>query len=312
MPVQSISRPPGPIEHPLQRGQAPEWASEWGHDELGPFAVLELDGEKGPAARQRFRYIPPGSFVMGSPADEPGRDSDEGPQHLVTLTQGFWMADTPCTQALWQAVMGSNPSRFQADQHPVEKVSWDTVQKFLETLNARVPGLEATLPTEAQWEYACRADSRTALYPTAKSVGTLEILGENNAPALNAIAWYGGNSQAPKGIENAENSSGWPNKEFPHKRASTQPVAGKLANEWGLHDMLGNVWEWCADGLRDYRDQAETDPVGLTKKGGSRVIRGGGWGSGARGVRCALRFHGPAGLEDYILSFRLVRVQERS
>ncbi|MFM8220042.1 MAG: formylglycine-generating enzyme family protein, partial [Planctomycetaceae bacterium] len=134
----------------------PEWASEWGHDEFGPFAVLELRdegarGESGAVARQRFRYIPPGTFVMGSPADEPGRDDDEGPQHLVTLTRGFWMADTPCTQGVWRAVMGGNPSRFQADQHPVEKVSWDTVQKFLNALNARVPGLEVTLPTEAQW-----------------------------------------------------------------------------------------------------------------------------------------------------------------
>jgi formylglycine-generating enzyme required for sulfatase activity len=311
MPVQSISRPPGPIEHPLQRGQAPEWASEWGHDELGPFAVLELDGEKAPAARQRFRYIPPGSFVMGSPADEPGRDSDEGPQHLVTLTQGFWMADTPCTQALWQAVMGSNPSRFQADQHPVETVSWDTVQEFLKTVNARVPGLEVTLPTEAQWEYACRADSQTAVYRSAKGDGSIKILGDNNAPALGAIAWYGGNSQAPKGIKNAHDSSDWPEKEIAHKRASTQPVAGKLANEWGLYDMLGNVQEWCLDGPRDYRDQAETDPVGPTG-GGSRVLRGGSWISLARFVRCALRLHYPAGGEYNRLSFRLVRVQERS
>jgi len=311
MPVQSISRPPGPIEPPLQRGQAPEWASEWGHDELGPFAVLELDGEKGPAARQWFRYIPPGSFVMGSPPDEPGRDSDEGPQHLVTLTQGFWMADTPCTQAFWRAVMETNPSRFQADQHPVERVSWNTVQEFLKTLNAWVPGLEVTLPTEAQWEYASRADSQTALYRSAKGDGSIKILGDNNAPALGAIAWYGGNSEAPKGIKNAYDSSDWTEKEIAHKRASTQPVAGKLANEWGLYDMLGNVWEWCADGPRDYRDQAETDPVGSTEVG-SRVIRGGSWVSVARGVRCADRGRIPAGGEDYDLSFRLVRVQERS
>ncbi len=311
MPVQSISRPPGPIEHPLQRGQAPEWASEWGHDELGPFAVLELDGEQGPAARQWFRYIPSGSFVMGSPSEEPGRYGDEGPQHLVTLTQGFWMADTPCTQALWQAVMGSNPSRFQADQHPVEMVSWDTVQEFLKTLNARVPGLEVALPTEAQWEYACRADSQTALYRSAKGDGSIKILGAKNAPALGAIAWYGGNSEAPRGIKNASDSSDWPEKEIAHKRGSTQPVAGKLANEWGLYDMLGNVLEWCLDGPRDYRDQAETDPVGPTDDG-SRVFRGGSWNSGARSVRCAFRNHITADDDFNCVSFRLVRVQERS
>jgi formylglycine-generating enzyme required for sulfatase activity len=149
------------------------------------------------------------------------------------------------------------------------------------------------------------------VYRSAKGDGSIKILGDNNAPALGAIAWYGGNSQAPKGIKNAHDSSDWPEKEIAHKRASTQPVAGKLANEWGLYDMLGNVQEWCLDGPRDYRDQAETDPVGPTG-GGSRVLRGGSWISLARFVRCALRLHYPAGGEYNRLSFRLVRVQERS
>ncbi|MFM8222605.1 MAG: formylglycine-generating enzyme family protein, partial [Planctomycetaceae bacterium] len=145
-------------------------------------------------------------------------------------------------------------------------------------------------------------------YPSAKGDGTLKILGENNAPALNAIAWYGGNSEAPQGIGNAAYSGKWPEKALQHKRASTQPVAGKLANEWGLYDMLGNVDEWCVDGPRPYHDQAETDPRG-PGGGGPRVFRGGSWFSLARLVRCALRSHSPAAIEYDNLSFRLVRAQ---
>ena len=158
---------PTSLGHPLALGTGPGWADAWGEDrQFGPFVILELPRPGGGApVRQRWRWVPPGSFVMGSPPDEPGRFKDEGPEHWVTLTRGYWIADTPCTQAFWEAVMGENPSHFRDPLRPVEQVSWDDVQVFLGRLNERVPGLQATLPTEAQWEYACRAGSQTALYP---------------------------------------------------------------------------------------------------------------------------------------------------
>jgi len=126
---------------------------------------------------------------MGSPPDKPGRYDHEGPQHTVTLGQGFWLFDTPCTQTLWEAVMDGNPSRFQSRERSVEQVSWEDVQGFLQRINERIRGLDLMLPSEAQWEHACRADTKTALYS-----GPIEILGENNVLALDPIAWYGGNS----------------------------------------------------------------------------------------------------------------------
>ena len=110
---------------------------------------------------QRFRWIQPGSFVMGSPEEENGRYDDETP-HQVNLSQGYWLADTACTQALWQAVMGNNPSQFKGENRPVDSVSWNDVQQFIETLNQQQPGLNLRLPSEAEWEYACRAGTTGA------------------------------------------------------------------------------------------------------------------------------------------------------
>jgi hypothetical protein len=125
----------------------PTWASSIGCDQYGLFADLTVKN-----VTQRFRRIVPGIFLMGSPEDEPERYNDET-QHQVTLTQGYWLADSACTQALWQAVMGNNPSYSQDDeQNPVEQVSWNDVQGFVARLNSLAPGLEARLPTEAQWE----------------------------------------------------------------------------------------------------------------------------------------------------------------
>ena len=249
--------------HPLAEGCPPDWASSWGQDRHGVFVEFSL-GE----VTQRMRWIPPGRFVMGSPEGEPGRWETEGPQHEVTIGQGFWLFDTPCTQALWQAVMGENPSKFKSPDRPVERVSWNDVQKFLTRIDERVPGLGLALPSEAQWEYACRA--RTAA-----------------APDLDAVAWY------------SENSG-----------RETHPVGGKAANPWGLYDMLGNVWEWCADDWHENYEGAPTDGSAWLEgeAGGRRVLRGGSWDFFARGLRAACRLGDPPGWGIGNRGFRCARV----
>jgi formylglycine-generating enzyme required for sulfatase activity len=172
--------------------------------------------------------IPAGKFTMGSPPQEAGHANDEI-QHPVTLTKDFFLGATDVTQAQWKAVMGGNPAHFTGDTWPVETVSWDDAVEFCKKLTAqeqaagRLPaGYTFTLPTEAQWEYACRAGT-TGPY----------------AGDLGAMAWY------------ADNSGG-----------TTHPVATKQANAWGLFDMHGNVWEWCSDWYGDFSNGAVTDPTG--------------------------------------------------
>ena len=152
----------------------PRWADAFGDDEFGLWADFVQKG-----VRQRMRWIEPGSFVMGSSDNErqgiddedirEWADRQESPAHPVTISQGFWLADTPCTQALWGAVLGGkNPSRFaagdDAPQRPVEKVSWDDAQRFLRALALALPHTQPALPSEAEWEYACRADTKTAYW----------------------------------------------------------------------------------------------------------------------------------------------------
>ncbi len=284
--------------HPLADGAAPEWADAWGQDEYGVYADFSFA-----ETTQRMRWIAPGRFLMGSPKDEPGRYSDEGPQHAVILSEGYWLFDTPCTQVLWQAVMGDNPSEFPDPVRPVEQVSWDQAQAFIQRLNGEIPGLNLSLPTEAQWEYACRAGSETALY-----TGDIEIEGERNAPALDPIAWYGGNSGVEFDLEKGWDSSDWEEKQYPHRQAGTRQVKLKRPNAWGLYDMLGNVWEWCRDGWRDeYEPDDEVDP--LWRRGARRVVRGGSWDDGARVVRAACRRRYSPGSRDDFLGFRCARVQ---
>jgi len=275
----------------------PGWASASGKDSHGRWAEFQV-GE----VVQRMRWIPAGTFTMGSPKDDPGRFSDEGPRHEVRLSEGYWMADTECTQALWAEVMDGNPSEFVSPTRPVEQVSWADVQVFIPKLNTRVPGLEASLPTEAQWERACRWESEPGPY-----VGPVEILGAHNAPDLDLVAWYGGNSGIGFELREGRDSSSWSGKQYPHTPlAGTHPVRGKDPNGVGLYDMLGNVWEWCADGRRAYPETGgvSVDPVG---SGRERAVRGGSWVSDARLVRTAYRLGNAPGNRLDFLGFRLAR-----
>ena len=222
-------------------------------------------------------WIKPGTFIMGSPKDELGRDSGEK-QHEVTLTQGYWLGRYEVTQAQYEAVMGTNPSHFKGADLPVEQVNWNDAKEFCAKLTAsekaagRLPeGYEYTLPTEAQWEYACRAGTTTALN-NGKNLSDKYQCSE-----MDKVGWYDGNAA---------------NK--------THPVGQKLPNAWGLHDMHGNVYEWCLDWYDlDYPTSAVTDPTG-PEWGSYRVIRGGSWGDIANHCRSAYRDgSGPGGYWDY-------------
>ncbi len=192
-----------------------------------------------------FSWCPPGNFMMGSPPSEEGRGYDED-QVKVTISKGFWMAKTEVTQAQWNAVMGRNSSHFSGDNLPIENVSWYDAKKFIQKLNAKIgnaDGGKMALPTEAQWEYAARAGES----------------GPHSGGSLDEVAWYNINS-----------------------RSQTHAVGAKKSNAWGLHDMLGNVWEWCEDWYgRDL--SGVVDPKGASE-GDGRVYKGGGWSNGGGNV----------------------------
>jgi formylglycine-generating enzyme required for sulfatase activity len=267
----------------LDRLVPPPWARSTGRDAYGLWAEIEVEAKKGPPVRQRLRWIAPGRFLMGSPEGEAGRYPDEGPQHPVTLTQGFWLFDTTVTQELWLAVMGSNPSIFPGRCRPVENISWNDANEFLQRANQEVPGLNLELPSEAQWEYACRAGTRTAFW-WGDTITTAQANFDGNLP-----------------LEGGEEG------EF---RGETLRVDALERSPWGLYQMHGNVFEWCRDGVRDYHNQAETDPVGLLQDGSRRAIRGGSWDSFASYVRAAYRFGCGPGLRDDFLGFRCCQVQD--
>ncbi|MCG6943542.1 MAG: formylglycine-generating enzyme family protein [Thiohalocapsa sp.] len=160
------------------------------------------------------------------------------------------------------------------------------------------------LPSEAQWEYACRAGTDAALY-----TGPMEISGDANAPALDPIAWYGGNSSVGFELANGAERSWLTDMQYPEGKAGTHPVGRKRPNPWGLYDMLGNVWEWCADGRRRYDADWKLDPVGPSEDRAGRVIRGGSWYGDARYCRSAYRLTRPPDVRSGDLGFRCARVQ---
>lgn len=204
-----------------------------------------------------FVWIPAGEFDMGSPASEAGRKDNETLHH-VTLTKGFWMSKYEITQGQWMRVMGYNPSKFAyaGDQAPVENVSYREPGFFVAKLNdlAFGTGVRFMIPTESQWEYACRAGTKTAIYN-----GALTIKGAYNGPELDEIAWYGGNS----GVSNALafDTRKWLDRQFDSPYSGTHPVGQKKPNAFGLYDMIGNVAEWTSDQYtNDWGSAAVTDP----------------------------------------------------
>jgi formylglycine-generating enzyme required for sulfatase activity len=251
--------------------------------ESGENYTIDLPGKK----TLDMVWIEAGTFKMGSPEEELGRNSDEV-QHEVKISKGFWMGKTEVTQGQWNAVMGSNKSTYGGNNNlPVTNVTWEKAMGFCKELTkmekeaGNLPeGYKYTLPTEAQWEYACRAGTRTSLN-SGENI-TAEV---GECPNLDKVGWYGK-----------------PRSGTPH------PVGKKQPNEWGLYDMHGNVWEWCLDWYGDYPKSTVTDPKGpssaspdvselslqLSRELGrdvlrGRVLRGGSYYSTARNCRSAYR-----------------------
>ena len=246
-----------------------------GADRYGLFGEATLAG-----VSQRFRWIPPGEFWMGSPEDEAERSDDEGPRHLVRLTEGFWLAETACSQSVWVSVMGSNPSQFTDDlQNPVERVSWDDVQGFLREVERLLSGVKADLPTEAEWEYACRAGGETVF-----------SWGDGIAPSQANYDARFSYADGPSGAY----------------RERTVPVKSYVPNAWGLYQMHGNVWEWCADGPRPYSGAPRINPRGPAgdEADAPRAVRGGSWIFYPHRLRAAYRRRWPRGVRGDSLGFR--------
>ena len=268
----------------------PSWASEIGVDDYGIYVNVMIS-----AVTQTFRFIPPGEFLMGSPREEEGHNSykenkdkwadeykiylekhfsqidyDVERQFQAVITKGYWLADTTCTQALWQKVMGDNPSHNKSDDLPVEQISWDDIQNFLQKVNQQYPELNLTLPSEMQWEYACRAGTQTTYY-----FGDAFEKAQINLDSKSTI--------------NVKDD--------------------QKVNDWGLYQMHGNVWEWCQDAFLPYPESfgIDSNPSGPSDPSFHRVLRGGCWISDAISARSACRrYLTPDRRSDYF-GFRLAR-----
>ncbi len=239
-----------------------------------PQTTLTLPG----GVEMRMSFIPPGSFLMGSPKSEAERGDSET-LHLVTLTKGFWLGQTPVTQAQWVAVMGTDPSLIKGDELPAVIVSWADGVSFCEAVLGRT-GMAARLPTEAEWEYTARAGTTTPFYwgdelngSQANCIGVTPYGTKADGPYLKATTAVGR-----------------------YARVSPHP--------WGLLDVIGNVWEWCGDWYAAYPDGDAVDPVG-PESGSLRVYRGGSWFNYPRNCRAAYRYGYSPGNRGPDLGFRL-------
>jgi formylglycine-generating enzyme required for sulfatase activity len=229
-------------------------------------------------------WIPAGTFMMGRyPGEQDSYYSQEDPQHQVTLSAAFWMGKYEVTQAQWKAVMNElNPSVFQGDNRdncPVEAVGWEEVQSFIVALSGQT-GKTFRLPTEAEWEYACRAGTTTRFYWGDDPTYTL----------LGNYIWY----------------TNWTTYVSPNHPCE---VGTKLPNSWGLYDMSGNVWEWCQDWYGEYVSIPVTDPTGPVT-GSFHVYRGGSWYDRGDLCRSAVRYNYASSLMGDSIGFRIVRYDE--
>jgi len=259
---------------PVQFGVQQPIAGE--SEGVGPFPRLPV-GQKaatlnlGDGVKMKIVLVSAGKFIMGSIGSEKGRSDDEGPQRRVTISKPFYMGVTEVTQDQYAAIMGKNPSKFSGLTNPVEQVSWNDAVEFCKALSKKT-GKTVRLPTEAEWEYACRAGSKTR-----------HSFGDGDRD-LGAYAWYNENSDE-----------------------KTHPVGKKKPNAWGLYDMHGNVWEWCSDWYAEsYAGLKTTNPQG-SGSGKYRVLRGGSWNSSPLSCRSAIRIgSSPAYRYGIFVGFRVV------
>jgi formylglycine-generating enzyme required for sulfatase activity len=306
---------------------------------LEPEMTLDL----GDGVKMEFVLIPAGKFKMGSPESEQFRDDKEGPQHDVILGKPFYMGKYEVTQEQYEKTNKSNPSEFRGARNPVENVSWDDAQAFCKKVSQKT-GRSVRLPSEAEWEYACRAGSTTPIHPPRECRTNTPLTEEQRCRVAELVPRLGNDEYAVrdkamreliamgKGVlpvldgikaDNLEiqdrlaavRSAFQPSKDLggvawykENSEAKTHPVGEKVPNEFGLYDMLGNVWELCEDEWHDNYAGAPADGRAWVEKprGDGRVLRGGSWDYVAAGCRSAFRLNGaPEGLGNY-RGFRVV------
>lgn len=252
--------------------------------------------------------VMPGSFIMGSPPEETGRESDEK-QHRVTIAKQYWIGVFEVTQAQWESVMKNNPSHFRSPDRPVENVSWHDAKKFCQKVNQMCgkslpPGYRFDLPSEAQWEFACRGGTGSALH----NGDNLIAPGLNNSPQLDPLGWYSGNCGQDFELTYGVDISGGTDRQYYDLKGGTHKVGRKKNNALGLFDMHGNVWEWCRDRYEKYNRKSHSAQRKSLR--GDRVCRGGAWNSYAIHCRSAKRSYASAYSKKNSRGFRLALVAD--